>query len=184
MHLWPLIFVVRAQTPLQWRHNERDGVSNHRRLDCLLNRLFGRRSNKTPKLCVIGLCEGNSPVTNEYPAHKGPVTRKMFQADDVIMQCSSILAHPSGLCKGFCHQAHYRSGCIVLLVGVISEEFIFRTTHHFIYTEWNNLSKILMQIGVFSARNYAWIHHMKSRTWLVFIVLNRLPCYYTLIALA
>ena len=25
---------------LQWRHDERDGVSNYRRLDCLLNRLF------------------------------------------------------------------------------------------------------------------------------------------------
>ena len=23
---------------LQWRHNELDGVSNHRRIDCLLNR--------------------------------------------------------------------------------------------------------------------------------------------------
>ena len=28
---------------LQWRHNERDVVSNHRRLDCLLNRLFRHR---------------------------------------------------------------------------------------------------------------------------------------------
>ena len=28
---------------LQWRHNERDGFSNHRRLDCLLTRLFRRR---------------------------------------------------------------------------------------------------------------------------------------------
>ena len=35
---------------LQWRHNERDAVSNHRRLDCLLNRLFSRRSKKTSKL--------------------------------------------------------------------------------------------------------------------------------------
>ena len=34
--------------PLQWRHNERDGVSNHRRLDCLLNRLFRRTLMKTP----------------------------------------------------------------------------------------------------------------------------------------
>ena len=25
---------------LQWRHNERDGVSNHQSHDCLLNRLF------------------------------------------------------------------------------------------------------------------------------------------------
>ena len=55
---------------LQWRHNERDGVSNHRRLDCLLNRMFRRRSKKTSKLCVTGLCEGNSPVTGEFPAQR------------------------------------------------------------------------------------------------------------------
>ena len=30
---------------------------------CLLNRLFRRRSKKTSKLSVTGLCEGNSPVT-------------------------------------------------------------------------------------------------------------------------
>ena len=47
---------------LQWRHNERDGVSNHQRLDCLLNRLLRYRSKKTSKLRVTGLCEGNSPV--------------------------------------------------------------------------------------------------------------------------
>ena len=32
---------------LQWRHNERDCVLNLHRLDCLPNRLFGRRSKKT-----------------------------------------------------------------------------------------------------------------------------------------
>ena len=56
--------------PLRWRHNERDGVSNDRRLDGLLNRLFGHRSKKTPKLRVIGLCEGNSPVTGELTSQK------------------------------------------------------------------------------------------------------------------
>ena len=55
-------------TVLQWRHNGRDGVSNHRRLDCFLIRLFRRRSKKTPKLRVTGICEGNSPVTGEFPA--------------------------------------------------------------------------------------------------------------------
>ena len=55
---------------LQWRHNERDGVSNHQPHDCLLNRLFRHRSNKTSKLRVTGLCEGNSPVTNEFPAKR------------------------------------------------------------------------------------------------------------------
>ena len=69
---------------LQWCHNERDGISNHRRLDCLLNRLFRCRSKKTSKPRVTDLCEGNSPVTSEFP-QKGPVTRKMFPLDDVFM---------------------------------------------------------------------------------------------------
>ena len=57
-------------TILQWRHNERIGVSNHQPHDCLLNRLFRHRSKKTSKLCVTGLCTGNSPVTGEFPARR------------------------------------------------------------------------------------------------------------------
>ena len=53
---------------LQWRHNERDGVPNHQPHDCLLNRLFRRKSKKTSKLRVTGLCAGNSPLTGEFPA--------------------------------------------------------------------------------------------------------------------
>ena len=49
----------------------------------LLNRLIRRISKKTSKLRFTGLCEGNSPVTGEFP-HKRPVTRKMFPFDDVI----------------------------------------------------------------------------------------------------
>ena len=52
--------------PLQWRHNEYGGVSNHRRLDCSRNRLFRRRSKKISKLRVTGLCEGNSPVNSPH----------------------------------------------------------------------------------------------------------------------
>ena len=70
---------------LRWRHNDHDGVSNHQPRGCLLNRLFGRRSKKTSKLRVTGLCEGNSPGPVNSP-HKGPVTRKMFPFDDVIMK--------------------------------------------------------------------------------------------------
>ena len=55
---------------LQWRHNEQDGVSNHQRLDCLLNHLFRPRSKKTSKLRVTDLCEGNSLVTGEFPAER------------------------------------------------------------------------------------------------------------------
>ena len=62
---------VDSSAPLQWRHNECDGVSNHRRFDCLLNRLFRwHRSKKTSKLRVTGFCEGNSPVNNVFPPQK------------------------------------------------------------------------------------------------------------------
>ena len=53
---------------LQWRQNGHDNVSNHQPHDCLLNRLFRRRSKKTSKLRVTGLCAGNSPGTGEFPA--------------------------------------------------------------------------------------------------------------------
>ena len=44
------------------------GVSNHLPHDCLLNRLFRRRSKRTSKLSGTGLCAGNSPVIGEFPA--------------------------------------------------------------------------------------------------------------------
>ena len=59
---------------LRWRHNGRDSVSNHQPRDCLLNRLFRRRSKKTSKLCVTGLCAGNSPGTGEFPAQRASDT--------------------------------------------------------------------------------------------------------------
>ena len=69
---------------LRWRHNDHPGVSNHQPHGCLLNRLFRRRWKKTSKLRVTGLCAGNSPGPVNSP-HKGPVTRKMFLFDDVIV---------------------------------------------------------------------------------------------------
>ena len=55
---------------LQWRHNERKCISKHQRHDCLLNRLFRHRWQKTSKFRVTGLWEGNSPVTGEFPAQR------------------------------------------------------------------------------------------------------------------
>ena len=54
--------------PLRWRHNGHDCVSNHQPRQCLHNRLFERRSKKTSKLRVTGLCVENSPGTGEFPA--------------------------------------------------------------------------------------------------------------------
>ena len=69
---------------LQWSHNGRDGVQNHQPHDCLLNRSFRRRSNKTLKLRVTGLCVGNSPVR-----------WKMVPFDGVIMRNVHVIGQPS-----------------------------------------------------------------------------------------
>ena len=53
------------------------------------------RSQKTSKIRVTGLCEGNSPVTVEFTGdrHKGPVTRKMFpfwwRSSCVVFLCTT-----------------------------------------------------------------------------------------------
>ena len=60
--------ITHRSMPLRWRHNGCDSVSNHQPHDCLLNRLFRRRSKKTSKLRVTSLCVGNSPGTGEFPA--------------------------------------------------------------------------------------------------------------------
>ena len=44
-------------------------VSNHQPHDCLLNRLFRRRSKKTSELPVTGLCVGNSPMNSPQKGH-------------------------------------------------------------------------------------------------------------------
>ena len=57
--------------PLQWRHNEHDGVASHQPYDWLLNPIFRRRSKKTSKLRrVTDLCAGNPPMTGEFPAQR------------------------------------------------------------------------------------------------------------------
>ena len=78
-----LLMVFPLLSALQWRHDERYGVSNLQPHDCLLNHLFRRRSKKTSKLRVTALCEGNSPVTGEFPAQRASDAEKI-PFDDVI----------------------------------------------------------------------------------------------------
>ena len=90
-----IVLAVFGVWALRWRHNDHDGVSNHQLRGWLLNRLFTRRSKKTPKLRVTGLSAGNSPGRMNSP-HKGPVTRKILPFDDVIMGwplASCMLVH-------------------------------------------------------------------------------------------
>ena len=80
-----MTWVPRGYTSLQCRHNEWDGVSNQRRLDCLLGRLFRRRT-KHQSSASLAFVRG----IHRWPVdtlHKGSVTRKMFPFDYAIMWC-------------------------------------------------------------------------------------------------
>ena len=71
-------YASRGFDPLQWRHNDSDGVSNHQPHDCLVHCLLKPTSKKTSKLHVIGLCEGNSPVTDEFPSQRASDAKNVF----------------------------------------------------------------------------------------------------------
>ena len=79
---------------LQWRHNERDGVSNHRRIDCLLNHADQRKHQSSTSLAFVREIIHRRPVNS---LHKGPVTRKMFLLHFVIMACIIYWFHNSNL---------------------------------------------------------------------------------------
>ena len=74
---------ITQKITLQWRHNERDGVWNHQPHDCLHNRLFRRRKLQSSESLAFVPGIHRWPVNSPY---KGPVTRKMFSFDDVIMR--------------------------------------------------------------------------------------------------
>ena len=66
----------RLEKPLQWRHNECNGVSYHRRLPCLLNLLFMRqRKHQTSTSLDFERGIHQWPVDS---TQKRPVTRRCF----------------------------------------------------------------------------------------------------------
>ena len=53
-----MYFIENNYIPLRWRHNGRDIVSNHQPHDCLLNRLFRRRSKKHQSSASLAFVRG------------------------------------------------------------------------------------------------------------------------------
>ena len=94
------ILVHCFMSPLQWCHNEHDGISNHQPHDCLRNHLFRHRWKKTSKLRVTGLCEGNSPGTGEFPAQRASNAENVsiwWRYHAVAKPSSTSWAHQSPL---------------------------------------------------------------------------------------
>ena len=77
------LIIIMSKSRIRVTHNERDDVSNRRRLDCLLNRMFRRRSKKTSKLRMWG----------EFTAQRVSNAENV-SIDDVIMLIS--YSHATG----------------------------------------------------------------------------------------
>ena len=96
---------------LQWCHNEHNGISNHQPPNYLLNRLFRQKSKKPQSLASLVFVRGIHRWPVNSP-HKGPVTRKMFPFDDVIMW---NIFHKIGM--RFSHYALFWCGYVVSFCG-------------------------------------------------------------------
>ena len=170
-----------SHVTLRWRYNGHDSISNHQPHHCLLNRLFRRRSKKTSKLRVTGLCVGNSPVTSEFPAQmasnaenvsiwwrhhetlytkKGSMTQKVFPCQDNIMVLICIL---------------YFS-CVVLVFFVFTMWHVRYLTHH---KHYNRLSYDMMAKGIMLKFHWSiesliisWCVQRKEALKLFFFFLN------------
>ena len=81
---WPFVRGIHQSPVSQWRHNERDGMSNHRRLHCFSTVSSGAVQRKHQKSESLGFVRGMHRWSVKSP-HKRPVTRKTFPFGDVIM---------------------------------------------------------------------------------------------------
>ena len=85
----------RSVSALQWRHNGRGGVSNHRRLDCVpvCSDAYQRKHQSSSLLAYVR-------GTHRWPVnspHKRPVTLKMFPFDDVIIRYYGLICQMNPL---------------------------------------------------------------------------------------
>ena len=87
---WRMTYTWMPKNALRWRRNERDVLSNHQPHDCLLNRLFRPRKHQSSASLAFVRGIHRWPVNSP---HKGPVTRKIFLFDGVIMAQSIITHH-------------------------------------------------------------------------------------------
>ena len=111
---------VKWQPPLQWCYNDHDGVSNHQPHGCLHNHFFRRRSKKTSKLRVTGLCVGIH--RNRWiPRTKGQLRVKCFHLMTSSWHCLGlkVLKHRGSLFEWVHFQSYFYLGAVWIQFGAI-----------------------------------------------------------------
>ena len=80
---------------LQWRHNERDGVSNHRRLDCLLYGFSGADQRKHQSSASLAYVRGIHRWPRWIPLTNGQQRGKCFHL--MTSSCGNHIQYSSWL---------------------------------------------------------------------------------------
>ena len=88
---------------LQWHHNECNGMSNHRHLNCLLNLLFNCKSKKHLSSMSLAFVRGIHWWL-VYSPHKEPVMQKMFSVDVILLSAWLDLPKVLVICYSRYHQ--------------------------------------------------------------------------------
>ena len=92
----------------------------------LFNRLFRHRSTKTSKIRVTGLCAGNSPVTDEFPAQRASSAENVS-----IWWRHHVLRHYT------CHFGPVHQNILQICIGVFSKASSHRR-HHDDVIKWKH----------------------------------------------
>ena len=143
---------------LQWRHNERDRVSNHQPHECLLHRLFRRRSKETSKLCVTGLCAENFSIWWRHH-----VAFMNFSQPGALYMSAIWVTNYSAI---ICHLLLTRSHEISLFLIVFLCERYFSPWHvEFVLHEITNIrrTKIRKPKGFSSRLTAVFLHCIEAR---------------------
>ena len=137
---------------LQWCHSGRDSISNHQPHDCLLNLLFRRRSEKTSKLRVTGLCAGNSPGTGEFPAQMASYAENVsiWWRHHVQLLISQLCICHSGL-------AHNRDTSFSWRINILN--FSTYSSQYLLAVTWDNPTR--------PANHVRWIITRVPICWLI-----------------
>ena len=112
--------------PLEWRHNECDGVSNHRHLDYLLNRLFRHTSKNHQRSVSLPFVRG---------IHRWPVdslTKGQWHGKCLHLMTSLCLRVSFGVTS---RKNIYNVAVIYLKLGIISQ-LSLRDIH---VSEWRRM---------------------------------------------
>ena len=142
--MWSLVTVYLKQ-PLQWRHNGRDGVSNHQPHHCLLNRLSGTAHRKHQSSASLAFVRGihRWPVNSQ---HKWPVTRKMFPFDDVIM--TSFMLSYSGKIREYIYVFKHFSTLKLVWVVLDNDLFILYVQYHVCWWSGSVSRQTINKLGI------------------------------------